>query len=179
MSPVDQKDSRRIIQSFEAGQLKDRNYWILVADWLTTSFGTITFFVCNAIVFAFWIVINLGWIPDVPIFDPYPFNFLTMTVSLEAIFLSIIVLISQNRQSKISTLREELDMQVNLIAEDEITMTLKVLKRIADKLDIKITDEEFVEMTKETDISYIQREIEDQLAPPVKNPQMPFAKHNS
>lgn len=151
----------------------------MIADWLTNSFGTISFFVGNAVVFALWIIINLGWIPGVPTFDPYPFNFLTMTVSLEAIFLSIIVLISQNRQSKISTLREELDMQVNLIAEDEITMTLKVLKKIADKLDIRITDEEFGEMTKETDISYIQREIEDQLTPPVKNNQIPFVKHNS
>lgn len=162
--PIDhEKSSQHIIRSFEADQLKSRSWIILLADWLTSIFGSIAFLIINCIVFTFWILVNIGEFKGIPIFDPFPFILLTMTVSLEAIFLSIIVLMSQNKQSQVSTLREELDMQVNLIAEREITMTLKVLKLIAKKLDITLTDEEIEHMTEETDISYIQREIQDQL----------------
>jgi len=158
-----QKTSHRIIQSFEADQLKHRSVVILIADWLTSSFGSITFLLVNICIFVIWIAINLGYFPNMPIFDPYPFILLTMVVSLEAIILSIIVLMSQNQQSQISNLREELDMQVNLIAEKEITMTLKVLKLMANKMGVKIKDEELDEMIEETDISYIQREVQEQL----------------
>lgn len=157
------KTSKRIIQSFEANQQKNRPLVIQIADYLTSIFGGVTFFTINAVVFILWIFINLGYFKQIPIFDPYPFILLTMAVSLEAIFLSIIVLMSQSRQSQISTLREELDMQVNLVAEREITMSLKVLRLIANKLGVKIKDKELTEMLKETDISYIQREIQDQL----------------
>ena len=151
------------INSFEAGQLKNQSLVIKVADWLTSAFGSISFFTINALVFTVWIIANLGYISQIPVFDPYPFILLTMVVSLEAIFLSIIVLMSQNKQSQISTLREELDMQVNLIAEREITMTLKILKLMANKMNLKIKDTELEEMIEETDISYIQREIQEQL----------------
>ncbi|KKQ92573.1 MAG: hypothetical protein UT17_C0002G0236 [Candidatus Woesebacteria bacterium GW2011_GWB1_39_10] len=70
---------------------------------------------------------------------------------------------SQNRQGHIFTLREELDMQVNLLAEREITMSLKILKLMANKMGVKIKGKELGEMVKETDISYIQREIQEQI----------------
>lgn len=158
-----QKTGHRIIQSFEADQLKNRSLIIKLADSLTAAFGSIKFLLFNIIFFTAWIYINSGKVENIPIFDPFPFILLTMIVSLEAIFLSIIVLMSQNKQSQISTLREELDMQVNLIAEREITMTLKVLKKIAEKLGVAIGDHEFAEMTNETDMSYIQTEIQEQL----------------
>lgn len=158
-----EKTSKRIIQSFEADQLRERPFFIRIADQLTTSFGGIGFFTVNLIVFIIWIVINLGYVPGIAIFDPFPFILLTMAVSLEAIFLSIIVLMSQTRQGYVSTLREELDMQVNLIAEREITKSLKLLRLIANKLKVRVKDEELEEMLEETDISYIHREIQDQL----------------
>lgn len=155
--------SHRIIKSFEANQLKNRTFIILLADWLTSIFGNITFLIFNVLGFIAWIYINTGNVREIPIFDPFPFTLLTMAVSLEAIFLSIVVLMSQNKQGQISTLREEMDMQVNLIAEREITMILKLLKSVAQKMGVEITDEEMREMTEETDISYIQRELEDQI----------------
>jgi len=158
-----EKSSQHIIQSFEADQLKNRSWIILIADWLTSSFGSITFFVFNILLFTFWILINIGEFKGIPVFDPYPFILLTMTVSLEAIILSIVVLMSQNKQSQISTLREEMDMQVNLIAEREITMALKVLDKIAEKMDIDIINEEFEHMIEETDLPYIQRQLQNQL----------------
>ena len=162
--PLDhRKTGHRIIKSFEADQLKNRSVIIKIADNLTGAFGSIEFFMINGILFVLWILINTGRVPDIPIFDPFPFILLTMIVSLEAIFLSIIVLMSQNRQSQITSLREELDMQVNLIAEREITMALKVLKLMAKKMGVEIKIPEFKEMTTETDVSYIQTKLEEQI----------------
>ncbi len=104
---------------------------------LTDSFGTIAFFNVNAVLFLGWLLVNANIIPDFKAFDPYPFGMLTMIVSLEAIFLSIIVLISQNRAAKIADLREEIDLQVNVAAEQEITQILSMLEGIEKKLSVK------------------------------------------
>jgi uncharacterized membrane protein len=91
-----------------------------LADWLTARIGTMGFIYANALWFGVWIGITLGWIPGVAPFDPFPFGLLTMIVSLEAIFLSLFVLISQNRSNAKDRLRSELDYRVNVKAELEI-----------------------------------------------------------
>lgn len=151
------------IRSLEAEELKRRSVTIVIADWLTTSFGSVSFLLFNVLVFTFWILTNLGRISGVPVFDPYPFILLTMVVSLEAIILSVIVLMSQNRQSQISTLWEELDMQVNLISEREITKILHLLALVLKKQGIQYKDTELSEMIKQTDISYIERQLKEQI----------------
>lgn len=157
--------SRQIITSFEAKALKKRPISIRIADYLTSSFGTIHFLLANFLLFIVWILVNSGKIPTIPIFDPFPFILLTMVVSLEAIFLSIIVLMSQNRQSQISSLREEFDMQVNLISEREITKALKLLKEIRGKLlGDSLIDAELEEMVKKVDTSYIERKLTQDLS---------------
>src|SRR3989338_2216333 len=108
-----------------------------IADVFTNSFGTFAFLGANAALFVFWLAANSGHIPGVPEFDPYPFGMLTTMVSLEAIFLSIIVLMSQNRAAKVGDLREEVDLQVNLEVEKEVTQILKMLERLEKKLSIK------------------------------------------
>lgn len=120
-----------------------------LADLLTDSFGTITFFNVNLFLFLGWLLWNSGWIPALPVFDPYPFGMLTMVVSLEAIFLSIIVLISQNRAAKIADLREEMDLQVNIAAEQEVTQILRMIERIEKKLLVKESDAENIARMKE------------------------------
>jgi len=90
-----------------------------IADVIAEFSGSITFLVLNAVWFTAWIVWNTA--PFVPHFDPYPFGFLTMMVSLEAIFLSIFVLVSQNRQAAKDRLRADAEYEVNLKAELEIT----------------------------------------------------------
>ncbi|MDP9268551.1 MAG: DUF1003 domain-containing protein [Acidobacteriota bacterium] len=90
-----------------------------VADWIAEFSGSMTFLALNFIWFGFWIAFNelpLG----VPQFDPFPFGLLTMIVSLEAIFLSCFVLISQNRQSQKDHVKSDLEYQVNLKAELEV-----------------------------------------------------------
>jgi len=91
----------------------------MVADWITWFSGSMPFLILNALLFLLWIVLNT--IPlGIPFFDPYPFGFLTMVVSLEAIFLSCFVLISQNRQEEKDRQRSENDYLVNLKAEIEV-----------------------------------------------------------
>ena len=90
-----------------------------IADVIAEYSGSIQFLLFNAVWFAGWIIWNTA--PFLPHFDPYPFGFLTMVVSLEAIFLSIFVLVSQNRQAAKDRLRNDTEYEVNLKAELEIS----------------------------------------------------------
>lgn len=152
-----------IIQSFEAKELRKRPFVIKVADYLTSVFGSISFFLFNAALFSFWILVNNGQVPGIPVFDQFPYDLLGIVLSFEAIFLAIIVLMSQNRQSHVATIRSEIDMHINRIAEKEITKALLILKKIAEKEGIKTEDDEFNEMTKNLEISYIERKLAEQL----------------
>ncbi|GCF08427.1 DUF1003 domain-containing protein [Dictyobacter arantiisoli] len=96
-----------------------------IAEWS----GSIPFLLLNAVVFALWILINsLG--PAMLRFDPYPYQFLTMSVSLEAIFLSIFVLVSQNRQGAKDRLKADLDYQIDVKAEFEMTTMAEEIRDI-------------------------------------------------
>jgi uncharacterized membrane protein len=86
-----------------------------------------------------------------------------MVVSLEAIFLSIFVLVSQNRSSYISTIRDEVHLGVNLVAEEEITKILEVLADIRKELGIKKPDPQLDRMLERIDTGYIERQIMDQM----------------
>ena len=109
------------------------------ADWIAAASGSIAFLLLHCVGFAGWIAVNLGLIPGVEIFDPYPFGLLTMAVSLEAIILSVFVLLSQNRQVAKDRVRSDVEYDVNLKAEMEIAhlhekidrMTTEVLTRLA------------------------------------------------
>ena len=90
------------------------------ADWIAGASGSIPFLMLHCVGFTGWIVVNLGILPDVPVFDPYPFGLLTMAVSLEAIILSVFVLLSQNRQVARDRVRNDIEYAVNLKAELEI-----------------------------------------------------------
>ena len=90
------------------------------ADWIAAFSGSIAFLVIHIVWFFCWIVINVGWIPGIPEFDPFPFGLLTMVVSLEAIVLSVFVLLSQNRQAEKEHVRADIEYDVNLKAELEI-----------------------------------------------------------
>jgi uncharacterized membrane protein len=157
------KRTRQIIRSFEAKALKKRPFSIKIADALTFYFGTIWFLLLNLAIFAFWILVNNNKIPGIPVFDPYPHVLLITAVSLEAIILAVVVLISQNRERQISTLRDELQLQVELISEKEISKVLRLINKLLKKKGIVVTDKELEEMIKEVDTSYIERKLEEQL----------------
>lgn len=90
------------------------------ADWIAAFSGSIPFLGIHVAWFFFWIVGNVGVIPGFPVFDPYPYGLLTMVVSLEAIVLSVFVLLSQNRQAEKDHVRSDIEYDVNLKAELEI-----------------------------------------------------------
>src|SRR6266702_5753921 len=106
-----------------------------IAEVSTAKSGTMTFFVVNAALFAVWIVLNVltPWQ-----FDKYPFNFLTLSVSLEAIFLSILVLISQNRQAAYDRRLNEHDAAINRRAEAKIDARTEDVQRMRRMLAKKV-----------------------------------------
>jgi len=145
---------------FRSKLKQDSSFLEQVADASTRFFGKTGFLVGNILFFATWIIWNLGYVPWLSPFDPYPFGFLTMTVSLEAIILSIAVLISQKRESDIADLREETDFAINVRAENEITKILNMLDAIHDHLGLSNEeDDELRSMKKPTDINAIEDEI--------------------
>lgn len=109
----------------------ERSWSDAVADWLTSSFGTATFLISNIVVFVVWIVLNTPTFGFVP-FDPFPYGLLTMAVSLEAIVLAIIILISQNRQGKIADIRQKMDFEIDIRAEEEVTKILHIVEELRD-----------------------------------------------
>ena len=97
--------------------------------------------------YGFWIVANLGWIPGVPRWDE-TFVVLAMIASVEAIFLSTFVLITQNRMAASAEKRAELDLQIGLLTEHEITKVVAMVDAIADHLGIRHEAKEEVEELK-------------------------------
>jgi uncharacterized membrane protein len=109
-----------------------RNWQDRLADSISDFSGSMLFVYLHVIWFGVWIVLNVGLFHHKPLtdFDPFPFGLLTLVVSLEAIFLSTFVLISQNRLAYLSEKRAELDLQVNLLAEQKTTKVLEMLDQI-------------------------------------------------
>jgi uncharacterized membrane protein len=91
-----------------------------VADWIAEFSGSIAFLGIHIVWFAGWILLNVGWLPGLDPFDPFPYGLLTMVVSLEAIVLSVFVLLSQNRQAAKDRIRSDIEYDVNLKAELEV-----------------------------------------------------------
>jgi uncharacterized membrane protein len=111
-----------------------------VSDGITKFAGNMNFVYFHAFWFAAWIAAGVGIFGAAYQFDRFPFGFLTMVVSLEAIFLSTFVMISQNRSSVKSDIRSQLDYETDLQAEREIAIIMRTLERIAQKQGVVIKD---------------------------------------
>jgi hypothetical protein len=111
---------------------------------------------------------NVGLIRGIRPFDPFPFPFLTMTVSLEAIFLALFVLASQNRLARQADKRSHLDLQINLLAKREMTAVLQLLQDIARHLDVHTTvsPEQLRDLVKKTDLPHLTSRMEELAEPP-------------
>ncbi len=106
-----------------------------LADALTRFSGNMWFVYLHVAWFTWWIADNNGWIGSW-IFDPFPYGLLTLMVSLEAIFLATFVLISQNRAAAVADMRSDLDLQIDLLAEYEVTQLLRLVTAIGKKLEV-------------------------------------------
>jgi len=126
-----------------AAPLSDR-----IARRITDFTGSMAFVLLHLALFGGWIAINLGWVPGVPRFDP-TLVVLAMAASVEAIFLSTFVLISQNRIAAAEDRRAELDLQINLLAEHEVTRLIGLVIRIAERVGVPVADAELGELKRD------------------------------
>ena len=146
-------DSRRAEERHKGPQER-------ISDAITRFTGSLRFVYIHAALFGGWIVWNLGWIPGLPVFDP-SFVVLAMTASVEAIFLSTFVLISQNRMQAQAEKRAELDLQISLLAEHEVTQLMTLLDAVARRLGVEHGDErEIDEVKQDVDPSAVLEAIE-------------------
>jgi uncharacterized membrane protein len=107
-----------------------------VADGITRFSGSMMFVYIHLIIYGLWVIINLGWIPFIPKFDP-TFVILAMEASVEAIFLSTFVLITQNRMAALADKRADLDLHVSLLAEHEVTRLIQLVTAISKKMGVE------------------------------------------
>lgn len=122
-----------------------------IASAITRFTGSMTFVVLHLVVFGLWIAVNLGAVPGVPRFDE-TFVLLATAASIEAIFLSTFVLISQNRMGALADKRADLDLHINLLAEHELTKLSVLVGAIAIKLDVRSNvDREMAEVEQDVD----------------------------
>jgi uncharacterized membrane protein len=144
----------RAIAQLENQALHERTAADRVSDALTRVTGSAPFVIGHAIGFTTWILANTGRLPGVKPFDPFPFSFLTLVVSLEAIFLSVFVLMSQNRMTRQADKRAHLDLQVDLLAERELTVMLHMLQRLCEKEGVRLDEvgSDVKELLEETDV---------------------------
>jgi uncharacterized membrane protein len=155
-----------IVANMEEKYLSNRGTGDKVADIVAAFSGSTTFVLIHLVIYGAWILINLRLVPFIPAFDPYPFMLLSMVVSLEAIFLSTFVLMKQNRMSKRADSRAHLDLQINLLAEKEMTMVLQMLQHIGAKVGVRDwkLERELDDLTDETPLEMLADEIEEKLS---------------
>lgn len=133
-----------------------------VAEAITSFTGSMTFVYLHLALYSAWILGNCGLVPGVPRFDP-SFVILAMEASVEAIFLSTFVLISQNRTAAASDKRADLDLHINLLTEHELTKLTKVVAAIAVRLDVRIDDQaELEEIERDVAPEAVLDELDDQ-----------------
>lgn len=157
-------DINRVFRAIKAQHASNRSPMEILADRMIAVASSTPFLVIHAIIFVVWIVWNVPGIP-LPQFDPYPYGMLTTIVSLEAIFLSIFVLMTQSRESRIGELREELTLQVNLRMEEEITKTLHLVAGLYSRLGLQLADDpELRVMLEPLDPKKIESDLTEQIS---------------
>lgn len=131
-----------------------------IADAITSFTGSMAFVYLHLALYAAWILANLGVVPTIPRFDP-SFVILAMEASVEAIFLSTFVLISQNRMAGAANKRADLDLQIGLLTEHELTKLVEMVALIQTRLDIRTgVDPEIEEIKKDVAPEVVLDEIE-------------------
>jgi uncharacterized membrane protein len=131
-----------------------------LADAITRFTGSLRFVYIHLVLFGGWILINLGWIPGVPRFDP-SFVVLAMVASVEAIFLSTFVLISQNRMAALADRRADLDLQISLLAEHEVTRLITLVTAMAEQMGVEAAQNpELVELSQDVAPEKVMEKME-------------------
>jgi len=161
------EENVQAIKRWERAILLARSKAEQIGDWVACTAGSGPVLVLHVVWFGAWVRVNAGVMRAIRPFDPFPFPFLTMTVSLEAIFLALFVLASQNRLARQADKRSHLDLQIDLLAEREMTAVLQLLQDIARHLKVQttVTPEQLRDLIKKTDLRRLTNRM-DELAEP-------------
>lgn len=156
------EENIELIRSWERSLLHRRSAAERLGDAITSVAASGPVLLLHVVVFAGWILINGRWIVDIQPFDPFPFPLLTMAVSLEAIFLALFVLASQNRLARQSDKRAELDLQIDLLSEREMTAVLQLLQDIACHLRVhtRLSPEQMKDLIDKTDVEKLAEKVD-------------------
>jgi uncharacterized membrane protein/CheY-like chemotaxis protein len=161
LSNVIQQNIRKIIRVRQKA-VREQSVQDRIANAMTTFSGSMAFFYVHIVWFLIWFILNTGHLGMEP-FDPYPYGFLTMVVSLEAIFLATFVLISQNLLAKEAGRLTDLSLQTGLLTEHELTRVLQMLRAIQNKIGISNDENSNIadaDLEKETRLEDVLSEIE-------------------
>jgi len=161
------EENVQAIKRWEKAILLARSKAEQVSDWIVCTADSGPVLVLHVVWFAAWVIMNVDLIRGIRPFDRFPFPFLTMTVSLEAIFLALFVLASQNRLARQADKRSHLDLQVDLLAEREMTAVLQLLQDIASHLEVRtsVTPEQLRDLMKQTDLRRLTDRMDELAAP--------------
>ena len=135
-----------------------------IADRVTTLAGSTPVLLFHTVLFGAWIIANLGLIPGLKPFDPFPFSLLTFAVSVEVILLTLLVLMNQNRMIKEADKRTHLNLQLSMLAEQESTALLKLTQTIASHLGVKVDEDQSAqELAQPTDVRGLAEKLDEHL----------------
>jgi uncharacterized membrane protein len=153
------------IAKLEEDALSKRSRTERASDAITKFAGSFLFLLLHVLFVSGWTFINSGLVPGLKPFDPFPFGILSVVVSSEAVFLTIFVLISQNRMARQAEKRAHLDLQVGMLAEQELTTLLQMQQKICQHLGVSVVEEkeDVKDFAKATDVHQLARELDQQL----------------
>ncbi|MEP7288379.1 MAG: DUF1003 domain-containing protein [Chloroflexota bacterium] len=173
-------ERRKTLGSFRIRANERRTIIERAADRLTGIMGSAPFLIFHIGLFFVWITYNLHLLPVGTPYDPFPFGLLTLAMTLEQSLLTIFIIMSQNRTADISDLRNEIDLQINMVAEEEISKALKMLRLIGEHLEIAeiMNDPEIRVMEKSLDHAQIEKQMMQELTPAPKEPEPEPAKES-
>ena len=137
-----------------------------VADLIGGFSGSMSFVLLHVLWFTAWFLINTGVIPGVHPFDPFPFILLAMIVSVEGVLLSTFVLMKQNRMQKRIDVRDQLNLQIDLLAEKEVTKSLQMLRAVCRRMGIDEAEfgDELGEMASTTSVDMVAERVQTEMA---------------
>ncbi len=156
-------ESVRDVVRLEQESLAERSLGERISDAITRFIGTLGFVLWHLAAMLAWCAVNLGLLPGVRAFDPFPFGILTLIVSAEGVLLALFILISQNRMARQADLRAHLTLPVSLLAEKESTRMLQILEGLGERLGLASRDEAVDKLVTPTDVPGLARELKENL----------------
>lgn len=152
------------VARLERQSLARRSFSERLSDKVVTVFGTVPFAVANLVAMALWVLVNLGAVPGLDPFDPFPFGILALAVSAEGVLLVVFILISQNRMMRQADERAHLHLQVSALAEREATKMLQLLEAIHRHLGLGDPDEEVQALAGDTQLDDLADKLSRELS---------------